>query len=298
MRSSHPNGWPGRDSWLRTRRPWDGYADGHRQTFIAEPWWTMESRSHLRRATGRDPAKVEEMEQERFERPPTAQLAVLTELRRRIVHGEIAPGQPIRQETLAAELGVSRLPVREALMVLEAEQLVSYEQHRGYVATGLDPDDLVQIYRLRELLEAEAIIAALPNLTEQDLNVMRGAVERMEQMSESETKEFLDQNRLFHFTLFQASRNARLVALLRQLWDSCDRYRVLYVAVRDARGKLHSEHREILNAAAARDTGLMLKLADEHRSAGLASALRVFEAQTKPATKSKRRVPSARAVKP
>ncbi len=221
------------------------------------------------------------MEQDRFERPPTAQIAVLTELRRRIVYGELAPGQPIRQEALAADLGVSRLPVREALMVLQAEQLVSYNQHRGYVATGLDRDDLVQTYRLRELLETEAIRTALPNLADHDIASMRAAAERMEKLAKSAAAEFVHENRRFHFILFGASHNGRLVTILRQLWDACDRYRLMYIALPETHARVHAEHREMLSACADRDVELLVKLVDEHRGGGLASALRVFEAQNK-----------------
>jgi DNA-binding GntR family transcriptional regulator len=215
------------------------------------------------------------MELDRFERPPTAQIAVLTELRRRIIQGELAPGQPIRQEALASDLGVSRLPVREALMVLQAEQLVSYVQHRGYVATALDRDDLVQTYRLRELLETEAVKTAVRNLTDDDLKVMEGAATRMEGLSQSDTKDFVLENRLFHFTLFEGSANPRLVKLLRQLWDACDRYRVMYIAQPEARARVHAEH----------------------RGGGLSSVLRVFEAQTQPGPEQTRTRAARRAKK-
>ena len=89
-----------------------------------------------------------------FVRPPTAQEAVLAEIRRLIVSGELAPGAPVRQEAVAERLGVSRVPVREALKVLEGEGHVVYAAHRGYVVAELSVDDLTEVYRLRELLEA------------------------------------------------------------------------------------------------------------------------------------------------
>jgi DNA-binding GntR family transcriptional regulator len=214
-----------------------------------------------------------------------------------MIQGELAPGQPIRQEALASDLGVSRLPVREALMVLQAEQLVSYVQHRGYVATALDRDDLVQTYRLRELLETEAVKTAVRNLTDDDLKVMEGAATRMEGLSQSDTKDFVLENRLFHFTLFEGSANPRLVKLLRQLWDACDRYRVMYIAQPEARARVHAEHREMLSACADKDADLVLKLVDEHRGGGLSSVLRVFEAQTQPGPEQTRTRAARRAKK-
>ena len=106
----------------------------------------------------------------KFERPVTAQAAVLTELRQRIIRGEVAPGQAIRQEVLASELGVSRLPVREALVVLQSERLVDYTQHKGYVVAVLDEQDLLQTHELRDTLESIAIAQAIPQLTDEAIN--------------------------------------------------------------------------------------------------------------------------------
>ena len=88
-----------------------------------------------------------------FQRPPTAQEAVLVEVRSRILRGDIAPGTPLRQEDLAASLGVSRVPVREALRILESEGHVTYIAHRGYRVAELDLDELAEIYHLRALIE-------------------------------------------------------------------------------------------------------------------------------------------------
>ena len=135
------------------------------------------------------------MAQEAFQRPPTAQLAVLAELRRRIVRAELEPGTSIRQEALARELGVSRLPVREALMVLRAEQLVDYVQHKGYVASALDIDDLNQTYHLREILETEAVKQAMPNLTDEHIDEMRESMRSMERRQGDSVGDLLDENR-------------------------------------------------------------------------------------------------------
>ena len=94
-----------------------------------------------------------------FQRPPTAQEAVLVELRGRILRGDLAPGSPLRQEDLAASLGVSRVPVREALRMLESEGHVTYTPHRGYRVPELDLDELDEIYHLRALIEDD--LAAL-----------------------------------------------------------------------------------------------------------------------------------------
>jgi DNA-binding GntR family transcriptional regulator len=82
-------------------------------------------------------------------RPPTTQEAVLAELRRMIARGEIRPGAQIVQDALADELGVSRVPLREALKMLEGEGLVTYRPHHGYFVTELSLADLLEVYRIR-----------------------------------------------------------------------------------------------------------------------------------------------------
>lgn len=219
------------------------------------------------------------MAQEEFQRPPTAQLAVLAELRRRIVRAELEPGTSIRQEALAQELGVSRLPVREALMVLRAEQLVDYVQHKGYVVAALDIDDLNQTYHLRGILETEAAKQGMPNLTEKHIEEMRESMRLMERRQGDSVSDLLDENRRFHFILFSASHNARLDSLLRQLWDSCDRYRALYYTEPEDFARVIDEHRELVRDCESRSTKRVISLLDKHRQGGLEAMRQIFSAK-------------------
>ena len=91
------------------------------------------------------------------ERRITAQELVLTGLRTDILTGELGPGDQVVQELLAERYGVSRVPLREALKTLESEGQVVYYPHRGYFVAELSVADLMEVYRLRSLLEAEAI---------------------------------------------------------------------------------------------------------------------------------------------
>lgn len=219
----------------------------------------------------------------KFERPVTAQAAVLTELRQRITRGEILPGVAIRQEVLAAELGVSRLPVREALVVLQSERLVDYAQHKGYMVAPLDEDDLVQTYQLRDILEPVAIEQAVPRLTEETIGAMRETLAELMAASAGAKLERVERNREFHFHLFKASGNRRLVSLLSQLWDSCDRYRALYYSSTEVPDRVHRGGEEIINAAAARDTTRLRELLAQRRGAGFAESLRVVHTYNKAA---------------
>src|SRR5690606_21958873 len=121
-----------------------------------------------------------------MQRPPTTQEFVLGELRRSIVSGELAPGQPIRQASIAQRLGVSRVALREALKTLEAEGQVVYQPHRGYSVAELSLRDLLEVYRMRQLLEAEAATVATERFTDTDLARIADAQLDVEKAADSD----------------------------------------------------------------------------------------------------------------
>ena len=104
-----------------------------------------------------------------FQRPPTAQEAVLVELRARILRGDLTAGAALRQEDLASSLGVSRVPVREALRMLESEGHVRYAPHRGYRVAELGAEDLAETYRLRALIEDDLARRSITTMTPEAL---------------------------------------------------------------------------------------------------------------------------------
>jgi len=213
----------------------------------------------------------------KFERPVTAQAAVLTELRQRIIRGEVAPGQAIRQEVLASELGVSRLPVREALVVLQSERLVDYTQHKGYVVAVLDEQDLMQTHELRDVLESIAIDQAIPQVTDETVAAMRSVLPHI---SPDETRiGRIERNRTFYFDLFSASNNRLLVSLLSQLWDTCDRYRALYWSPTPDVERVKQLHDAVIRAVETRDVDRVREILAERRENSLGEALRVVRGQ-------------------
>ena len=201
-----------------------------------------------------------------FRRPPTAQEAVLAELRRSILEGDLAPGAQILQDRIAEQLGVSRVPVREALKMLEGEGQVSYAPHRGYFVTELDSAELMEVYQIRELLEAEAVTRALPFLGKDDYERMQEAVEDMEAAEDSgDIVALTAANRRFHFALIEPCGMQRLIRIIRQLWDSTDPYRSVYFGDERHRRVVRQEHRAILKAVRQRDADELVKLLTEHR---------------------------------
>ncbi|MDT3395367.1 GntR family transcriptional regulator [Streptomyces sp. B1866] len=205
-------------------------------------------------------------------RPPTAQQFVLGELRRAITSGELRPGAPIRQVALAERLTVSRVPLREALKMLEAEGLVAHHAHRGYFVTELSLADLREIYRIRQLLEEEAVRAAFARMADDAglratlLRAMEAAQAEVEQAARAEDIPAMTAaNRRFHFSLIEASGLPRLVRLIGTLWDTTDAYRSLYYVESDNRERVVHEHREVIDALEFGVADAAVRWLDRHR---------------------------------
>ncbi|MER8235020.1 GntR family transcriptional regulator [Streptomyces sp. NPDC101490] len=200
-------------------------------------------------------------------RPQTAQQFVLEELRRAITSGELSPGGQIRQDALAARFEVSRVPLREALKALEAEGLVVHHVHRGYFVAELSLGDLEEIYRIRELLETEAVRRAVRRLPDGIVATLEGVQRRVERAAEEgDVSTMGAENRLFHFTLIEASGMPRLVRLITTLWDSTDAYRALYYTQGPHRKRAVREHRAVISALRQGDEDAVVHWLDEHRA--------------------------------
>ncbi|MEB3368563.1 GntR family transcriptional regulator [Saccharopolyspora mangrovi] len=199
-------------------------------------------------------------------RPPTTQEYVLDELRKSIVSGDLTPGQPIRQDSIAAGMGVSRVPLREALKTLEAEGQVVYQPHRGYSVAELSLADLLEVYRMRELLESEAAKVAAERLTDADLTRITDAGQDVEKAAEDgDLVAMISANRRFHFALLEPAGMPRLLRVVRTLWDATDAYRAVYYNSGTNRARVRREHEAIIAAAEDRRADDLIRLLAEHR---------------------------------
>lgn len=199
-------------------------------------------------------------------RPPTAQEFVLGELRKLIVSGGLKAGEQIKQDALAEQLGTSRVPLREALKMLEGEGQVSYLPHRGYFVAQLSAADLVEVYRIRQLLEDEAVATAIPRLSGNDIADLQRAMADVESAGAAgDITAITAANRRFHFMLIERAELPRLTRLIRQLWDATDAYRSVYFAEPANRNQVEREHRQIMDAIRERDIPRTIALLNTHR---------------------------------
>jgi DNA-binding GntR family transcriptional regulator len=203
--------------------------------------------------------------------PGTAQQHAVEWLRAAIVAGELVPGQRVAQEAVAARSGVSLIPVREALRILEGEGQVSYFPRRGYFVTELRIDDLEEIYELRQVLEERAVRRAVPRLGDEVLERMGDAARACSRAAAAgAVAEELAENRRFHFALFEAAGRPHAVRVIRSLWDATEAYRALYYNSPDERTAADDAHERILAAARARDADALVSELDAHRARALA----------------------------
>jgi DNA-binding GntR family transcriptional regulator len=212
-----------------------------------------------------------------YNRPPTSQEAVLGEIRRAIMSRELQPGERVRQEKLAERLNVSRVPVREALKVLEAEGQVTYQAHRGYTVVALSLEELEEIYLARSLLEKEMTRRAVPKVDTGLIRHLESSIARMDDFAgASDVLGYAEANWDFHFALFERAGLPRIYRIIEVLWRVSEAYRGAIFAPTWL-GLSRKDHRRILEACKAGDVDETIAAQDEHRSNALASITAFLE---------------------
>ncbi|WP_413768138.1 GntR family transcriptional regulator [Rhodococcus pyridinivorans] len=179
------------------------------------------------------------------------------ELRRQILTGELAPGSVIPQAKLAAEIGVSTTPLREAIRRLSAEGLVTLEAHRDARVTTVSAAEAAHLYQVRETLDPLAASLAAQTRTASDIALISNAFDRLSPITGATDPDALMRHRDFHRAVYRASANPILVDILERLWDKADRYRIIGLAHRGDSpadlARVEAEHREIMEAVADGD---------------------------------------------
>jgi DNA-binding GntR family transcriptional regulator len=182
-------------------------------------------------------------------------------LRDRLRTGAIPPGTVLSQSDIAAEYGVSRIPVRDALHVLSTEGLVDLAV-TGAVVTGLSIPELQELYELREAVEPVLTRLAVPNVGRAQIAQMAALVEVME--ADPSPAEWLDANARFHEHVYTCADRPRMIELTEHLRRLTDRYLYLHVGVIGKVDHLHDEHRQILDAVRVGDAAAAAELTRMH----------------------------------
>jgi DNA-binding GntR family transcriptional regulator len=179
--------------------------------------------------------------------PPTRASAAADELRRRILEGEYPAGMPLRQAVLAEELGISRIPFREALILLEAEGLVQTEAHKGAVVAGFSPEEVEELFAFRALLEPALLEKSAPHLTAADYAGLEAILTAYsDELRTQSPGRWGALNTELHTRLYSRARRPRMLATVDQLLRSTDRFARMQLAYTGGRERAEREHREIV----------------------------------------------------
>jgi DNA-binding GntR family transcriptional regulator len=174
-------------------------------------------------------------------------------IREAILEGRLEPGSRLTEEELARELGISRTPVREALLMLQAEGLIETAPNRGAVVRTHDADDLVDLYQLRALLEGYAARQAAARVSDEEIVLLRESCDRFDRIASDDVRELVKENLLFHCAIHAAAGSARLTAMLRRVIELPLVYKSYVWYPPDQKRISAHYHRQITNALSVRD---------------------------------------------
>lgn len=190
---------------------------------------------------------------------------VYATLREAIVSGRLQPGERLGEEHLARSLGVSRTPVREALLRLETEHLALREQRRGAVVRGVREEEVLEVYAVRASLDGLAAELAAANADPADHARLRWLNDRLaDAAGRLEFETMAELNIQFHEALCEAARNTMLLRFMRQIHDWVRRFGETTLSAADRAEYALAEHRAMLDAVARGEASLAERLAREH----------------------------------
>ena len=195
-------------------------------------------------------------------------------LRRKIMSGELAEGCSLRQDALAAEFGISRIPLREALVQLEGEGLVKIVAHKGAVVSGLSIDEISELFMLRSVLEPLLLKKSAPRLTLDDYARLDAILAdyKVELLAQHTTR-WGELNTRLHEVLLSRADQPRTAAIVATLLQQTDRYTRMQLSLSaDSIRQAQQEHEELValcRAGDVRAAAALLKRHIEHASRDL-----------------------------
>lgn len=196
----------------------------------------------------------------------TLPMQVLNKLMDWIMDGKLKMGEKLNTEELARQLGVSRMPIREALKSLEKMGLAESIPYVGVKLVSLEQEDVLQIYLMRQLLEPLAAGEACKKITEEqihDLEEIHKEYVPIVEADEIDAKKLYLQNRKFHFAIYSISEMDRVCAMIESLWDTLSFFKLIYGrdVIRNTNGakNMIAEHQGYIDALKDRDAERLKK---------------------------------------
>lgn len=193
-------------------------------------------------------------------------LAAADEIRRRILSGEFPEGFQLKQDALAEDFGMSRIPIREALVQLESEGFVKILPHRGAQVSELSPAEIRELFELRALLEPRLLRLSAPRLTDDDFSVLDQInAEYRSEMRLKNPARWGELNTRLHLQLMSRAEQPRTLAIVVALLQNTDRYTRLQLSLTSsARARAEKEHAAIAKLCRAGDVAAACNLLTAH----------------------------------
>lgn len=192
----------------------------------------------------------------------TTSQPIYDSLRDLILSGAIRPGEPLRQDEIAKRHGISKIPVREALLKLEADGFVLFRKNRGAMVRELSAAELLHLMDIRVALECKALELAIPNMIQSDFDVMHAL---LKQYAEIETVEHWSRmNQSFHNALYEPSGNAQLLDMIRDIQQRMGPALRLLMTEASGLDRPNEEHHAILSACETGDVEQAVELLRAH----------------------------------
>ncbi|WCT74437.1 GntR family transcriptional regulator [Sphingomonas naphthae] len=184
---------------------------------------------------------------------PVVSQRVADLLAERILSGELKPGERIKQDVLTEELNISRIPVRDALRILESRGLVSLRANAGARVTSMTTHDMEVSYKIRERLEPMLLEESVPHLTDGDIEEMRDILDRLDAVTDVEA--YLPLDRQFHFAAYRRHNAPQLAQIVERLWDTTQPYRRAYtkLSLKNGARIMQTEHKLLFGAFERRE---------------------------------------------
>ena len=187
---------------------------------------------------------------------------VLNAIRQDILDGRLAPGTPLRQDELALLHNVSKIPVREALLHLVAEGLVTLQTNRGFSVAALAAEEAEELLDMRAVLECHMLKLAIPQMRDED--IARAAAILDEAEATEELGRWSELNFAFHTAISAPAGRERLAAVIRQVSNQTDPYIRVLLTNSNYRDQAEREHRAILAACSIRNADAVAAILDQH----------------------------------
>jgi DNA-binding GntR family transcriptional regulator len=192
--------------------------------------------------------------------------AVADKLREQIIRGDIAEGSQLRQDLIAAQYHVSRIPVREALRQLDAEGLITIVPNRGAVVPHLSPGNVEELFAIRALLEPEVLKHSIPYLTKADFSEADTLLKKYMAVlrREDHISEWGRLNWKFHSILYSRANRPHFMSIIRNVNHNGERYTRLQLYLTHGIKRANEEHHRILELCRKREVVGACKLLRQH----------------------------------